>query len=363
MPMVAQDVDAVVGGDTHRDTHRLAMVFPTGVPIAELSVRNDEAGFATAIGWIGEHAPGRQVKVFLEGTRSYGVGLARALAAAGYPVFEVEPIRRGERRTGKSDAIDAHLIALHGLRMDSTRLPEPRADGDREALRILLGARDELNATRTEQINRLRHLLLSGDDADRRLARGAVGKAVLRSIAVRADLPGQGRDHQIRIGELRRLASAIISATDQLAANEKQLAEIVAEVVPGVLDRFGVGPVAAAQALVCFSHSGRFRNDAAFASLAGVSPVEASSGQRVRHRLNRAGDRALNKAIHAIMFTRWRSCVLTRAYITRRLAEGKTNAEIRRCLKRYIARELYRALNKALTPRTDQPNQSAATAA
>jgi transposase len=139
--------------------------------------------------------PGRS-KVFLEGTRSYGVGLARALAAAGYPVFEVEPIRRGERRTGKSDAIDAHLIALHGLRMDTTRLPEPRADGDREALRILLGARDELNATRTEQINRLRHLLLSGDDADRRLARGRLSQRCCPASPNdrnRSSRPGTGR--------------------------------------------------------------------------------------------------------------------------------------------------------------------------
>lgn len=360
MPMVAQEVDAVVGGDTHRDTHSLEMVLPTGVPIGRVTVANDEAGFQAAVEWIAEHAPGRKVKVFLEGTRSYGVGLARALAAAGYPVFEVERIRRGERRTGKSDAIDAHLIALHGLRMDTTRLPEPRADGDREALRILLGARDELNATRTEQINRLRHLLLSGDDADRRLARGRLSQRVLSGIAERPQPLEQARDRQIRWAELRRLAGAILVADQQLAANTKQLAEITDELVPTLLPRFGVGPVGAAQTVVSYSHYGRFRSDAAFAALAGVSPLPASSGQTVRHRLNRAGDRALNKALHTVMMTRWRDCPRTRTYITRRLAEGKTNTEIRRCLKRYIARELYRAVTKAMKPANQPAHQATA---
>jgi transposase len=360
MPMVAQEVDAVVGGDTHRDTHSLEMVLPTGVPIARLTVANDEAGFQAAVEWIAAQAPGPGLKVFLEGTRSYGVGLARALTAAGYPVFEVERIRRGERRTGKSDRIDARLIAMHGLGMDTTRLPQPRADGDREALRILLGARHELNETRTEQINRLRQLLLSGDDHDRRVARGRLSQRVLAGIAERPQPLEPARDRQIRWAELRRLALAIIAGDDQLAANTKQLAEITDELVPTLLPRFGVGPVGAAQTVVSYSHYGRFRNEAAFASLAGVSPLPASSGQTIRHRLNRAGDRALNKAIHQVMLTRWRDCARTKAYITRRLAEGKTDSEIRRCLKRYIARELYRTLTKAMKPANQPAHQAAA---
>jgi Transposase len=145
--MLADVVDAVVGGDTHRDTHTLELTAPTGTPIATLRIRNDAAGFARAVTWIAEHAPGPRVVAALEGTRSYGVGLARALQAAGLTVVEVERPRRGERRRGKSDPIDARLAALHRLRLDADRLPKPRADGDREALRILLGARREL-ATR-----------------------------------------------------------------------------------------------------------------------------------------------------------------------------------------------------------------------
>ena len=119
---------------------------------------------------------------------------------------------------------------------------------------------------------------------------------------------------------------------------------------PGLTDRRGIGPVTAAQAIVSFSHPGRCRSEAAFAALAGTSPLQASSGRTVRHRLNRGGDRALNSAIHTIALTRMRSCPRTRAYVARRTAEGKTTREIRRCLKRYIARELYRTLTAAMTP-------------
>jgi transposase len=144
--MLAEVVDAVVGGDTHRDTHALELTAPSGATIATLMIGNDERGFAEAIAWVAEHAPGPRVVVGLEGTRSYGIGLARVLQAAELTVVEIERPRRGERRRGKSDPIDAHLAALH---LDADRLPTPRADGDREALRILLRARRELTTAKT----------------------------------------------------------------------------------------------------------------------------------------------------------------------------------------------------------------------
>lgn len=115
------------------------------------------------------------------------------------------------------------------------------------------------------------------------------------------------------------------------------------------MDHHGVGPVTAAQSVVSFSHPGRCRNEAAFAALAGTCPLPASSGRTVRHRLNRSGDRALNRAVHTIALTRMRSCARSRAYVARRTAEGKSSREIRRCLKRYIARELYRTLTRAMS--------------
>lgn len=175
MPMVADVVDAVIGGDTHKDTHTLEMATPSGVPMASIVVGNDAAGGAAALAWITDHALGPRIVVGLEGTRSYGIGLARALRAAGLTVVEVErPKRETRRGRGKSDPIDAHLAVLAVLRMHTDRLPTPRADGDREALRILLTARAELTDTYTRQINQLRALLLTGDDTDRAISRGRV---------------------------------------------------------------------------------------------------------------------------------------------------------------------------------------------
>jgi transposase len=141
-----------------------------------------------------------------------------------------------------------------------------------------------------------------------------------------------------------------IRETDRaLLENKKQLAALVTELAPDLLTKVGIGPVSAAQAIVSWSHHGRCRNDAAFAALAGASPIPASSGRTIRYRLNRGGDRQLNRAPHDIVLTRWRVCPHTHAYIAKRRAQGKTDNEIRRQLKRYIARELYRTLNTPLT--------------
>lgn len=269
-------------------------------------------------------------------------------------VIECEqPERKQRRGRGKSDPIDAHLAVMAALRLDAARLPAMRCDGDREALRILLGARHDITTAKTAQINRLRALLLTGDDADRNFARNALTDTALSSLA-RRRLPTDGsRENTIRRTEIRRLALAIHEAEQDLKNNRVQIAEIVDELAPGLTARHGIGPITAAQAVVSFSHKGRCQNEAAFACLAGTSPIPASSGRTVRHRLNRGGDRALNRAIHTVALTRMRSCPKTRAYVERRTAEGKSPREIRRCLKRYIAREFYRHLtNSMATPST-----------
>ncbi|MGH2908967.1 MAG: IS110 family transposase, partial [Solirubrobacteraceae bacterium] len=343
-------MDAVVGGDTHKDTHALELVAGSGAAIATITVGNDAGGYAAAIGWIAGHAAGRRLIVGLEGTRSYGIGLARALQRAGLTVVEVERPKREQRRgRGKSDAIDARLAALAVLRMDADRLPTPRADGDREALRILLSARAELVGTQTGQLNRLRALLLLGDDTERALSHGRVNRGWLAQITGRRGRGSDTREAVVRRAESHRLAGAIRAGERELKANRDQLADIVEDLAPGVLTRRGIGPVSAAQALVSWSHPGRCRTEAAFAALAGASPIPASSGRQIRHRLNRGGDRQLNRALHTITLSRWRSCPRTRDYINRRRAEGKTDREIRRILKRYIARELFRTLTAATT--------------
>jgi transposase len=348
MAMVAELVDAVVGGDTHKHTHTLEMLSPVGARLASLQIGNDEAGFAAAAGWILDHAPGPRLIVGLEGTRSYGIGLSRALQSAGLTVVEVERPKREQRHgRGKSDPIDAHLAALQVLGMDTDRLPIPRADGDREALRILLVGRRGLTNTQTRCRNQLKALLHTGDAFERSLSSGHLSQARLNTIIRRRGHATETRLQTIRRVEARRLAQTVRDTGRELIANHKQLRQLVASIAPELLAKRGIGPVSAAQAIISWSHPGRCRSEAAYARLAGAPPIPASSGKTVRHRLNRGGDRQLNAALHTIAMTRWRSCPRTADYITRRRAEGKTDREIRRILKRYIAREIYRTLNAA----------------
>jgi hypothetical protein len=253
MTMLAEVVDAVIGIDTHRDSHEVEIADAAGKPIATMRIGNDSAGFAQLLAAIAKLAPGPRVAVAVEGTRSYGVGLARALAAAGLLVIECEqPSRKQRRGKGKSDPIDAHLAVLAALRMDVNRLPVPRADGDREALRILLVARQEMTEASTAQANRLRALLLAGDDTDRRAARRALAKTALAALAGR-ELPAHaGREHAVRQAEIRRLALALAQARRQLKDNRSQLLAIVDDIAPGLTGRYGIGPVSAAQAIVSF---------------------------------------------------------------------------------------------------------------
>lgn len=349
MPIVADIADMVVGIDTHRDVHQVEIVTPAGTPIVAQAVSNTDAGFARVVELIAAYAPGPTVYVGIEGARSYGIGLARALHAAGLVIVEVEqPAKKDRRGKGKSDPIDAHLAALFVLRCDTDRLPTPRADGDREALRILLSAREELTDGATGTTNRLRALLLSGDDRDRALARGRLPAKTLTAITGRRLPAISTRAERVRHHELRRLATRLRDHRTELKANLAQISVIVNDLAPTLTQLPGVGPISAAAAIVAFSHRGRVRNDAAFAALAGTNPLPASSGHTIRHRLNRGGDRNLNKAIYTITITRERCHPDTRAYIARRTAEGKTRREIRRCIKRYITRQLYRELNTAL---------------
>lgn len=350
MPVLAEVIDAVVGIDTHRDVHVAELAAPTGSPLASVQITNTSAGYAELLEWIAQHSPGPRVVVAVEGTRSFGIGLARALSVAGLPVIECEqPTRKARRGRGKSDPIDAHLAVLTALQLDADRLPTPRADGTREALRILLSARQELTTTATAQTNRLRALLLTGPDRDRDLSRAPLTDATLTALTRRRLPAGATVEHAVRHEEIRRLSVALRQAARALKVNRRRLHDLVDAIAPGLTDRRGLGPISAAQAIVSYSHPGRLRSEAAFAALAGTSPLQATSGRTVRYRLNRGGDRALNRAVHTIALTRMRSCERTRSYVARRTAEGKTPREVRRTLKRYISRELYRALTATMS--------------
>jgi transposase len=221
--MLAEVADAVIGIDTHRDTHEAGIADVTGKPIAVMRIGNDSAGFAQLLDAIAELAPGPRVAVCIEGSRSYGIGLARALAAAGLLVLECEqPSRRQRRGKGKSDPIDAHLAVLAALRLDADRLPVPRADGDREALRILLVARQEITQACTARSGRLRALLLAGDDTGRRAARTTLSGRALAALADR-EVPAHTPREQ---AEIRCLALALAQVRSQLKDNRAQLLAI-----------------------------------------------------------------------------------------------------------------------------------------
>ena len=186
--------------------------------------------------------------------------------------------------------------------------------------------------------------------ARRTSSRGTGLRDPARVPSAGRELPAHaGREQAVRQAGIRRPALAPGQARGQLKDNRGRLLAIAGDIAPGLTSRYGAGPVSG-QAIASFSHPGRCRSEAAFAALGGASPLPASSGQTARHRLNRGGDRALNRAIHAIALVRMRSCPRTRACVARRTAEGKTTREIRRCLNRYTARELYRQLTRTMNP-------------
>ena len=345
MTMLADTVGAVIGAGTHTGTHTACLLDHLGRQVATITVPADPAGGAMLLAWAARHAPGPRLSWAVEGTRSHGLGLMRALQASGQTVVEAgRPARASRRPGGKSDPADALRAARDALAAD--KLAQPRSDGPREALRILLTARAQASTARTAAVNTLKALLLGAPDYLRQALRGLSTPqqaSKCRRLRVHASQPVA---EQILRAELRRLATHIGAWDRELRANKAQLRQLVAQVMPALLNQPGVGPMSAAQLLVSWSHPGRFRSEAAFAALAGVSPLEASSGKITRHRLNPFGDRQLNRALHVIVNWRILHQSRTQAYLARR-AGHKTEREIRRCLKRYAARSLYRLMETA----------------
>jgi transposase len=344
--MVADRVDVLVGVDTHTDTHTAALLSPLGAVLAECTVGADADGGARLLGWVDEHARGRRREWVVDGSRAHGIGLSRQLSAAGETVIEAPRVRgAGHRRGGKSDALDAVHIARTVLA--ATHTAAPRGDGDREALRILLACRRHYADTRTATVNLFKSLILTADDQLRDQLRGLSTAGQVRHAAALPVDAGGDALVRVRRQHLAALARDIASMDAALKDNLRELQTLVAGGCPALLEQPGVGPVTAAVALATWSHRDRLRSEAAYAALAGVNPIPASSGRTVRHRLNRGGDRALNTALHTIVLTRRRIHRPTRDYVARRRAQGRTHREIDRCLKRYVARQLFRIMQAA----------------
>ena len=342
--MLADELDYVLGVDTHRDEHAMAVVAaPAGAVIAGVAAAATARGYRELLRVADRFAQGRRAWA-IEGTGSYGAGLARYLAERGEVVLEVSRTPRTERRLrGKDDALDAARTARAALASDTLALP--RTGERREALRLLLVARRSAVDVRREALTQLRAVIVTAPERLRHELRDLpVGKLLDRCSRLRRS--SAAADELATRLVLRSLARRIQAATVEAAELERELLTHVRVLAPALLNEPGVGPIVAAQLLVAWSHHGRLRSEACFARLAGVAPVPASSGQTQRHRLSRGGDRQLNRALHTIALHRRQHDPATRDYIARRMAEGKTRRDATRLLKRYLARHLYRLLQQ-----------------
>ncbi|AEA65455.1 IS110 family transposase [Burkholderia gladioli] len=331
--------EVILGVDTHLDTHVGAVVSETGKLLGTLSVSAETAGYLKLLTWA--NSLGLLRRAGVEGTGTYGAGLARVLRDHEIEVFEVNrPDRAARRSRGKSDPTDAENAARAVLAGKATAIPKEQS-GAAEAMRAVSVARRSAVKAKTQAINQLRALLVSApqDIRDRLLKTNTAGCvsncARLRSL-------GNTPMLQALATTLRILAKRYLALAEELTTLDAMLEQLTLRHAPRLRERFGVGPQTAAVLVsVAGDNPERLKSDAALAALCGTSPLQASSGKTVRHRLNRGGDRAANNALWTIAMVRMRSDPRTRAYVERRTKEGMSNKEIHRCLKRYIVRELY----------------------
>ena len=338
--MLAEAVDVVIGVDTHKHTHTAAAVSLNGAVLAHVTVSADAKGYRRLMAF-GEAHQGRLWAV--EGTGSFGAGLTTALLDRREWVVEVDRPERPARRAGaKSDEIDAVRAARQVLAGEG--VSDPRRRGEREAIRVLLATRAQAVDFRTRAIAALHALVTSAPETLRQRLRSLPLGQLLRTCAALRGSSRQSAEEAATIMAMRATARRALACEQEAAELEERLLQLVRRVAPELLGLVGVGPVVAGQVIASWSHRGRFRSEAAFAKLGGVAPIPASSGLVVRYRLNRSGDRQLNRALHTIVLVRMRQDPATKAYVARRLAEGKSIREIKRCLKRYVARQLFRQL-------------------
>ncbi len=341
---IVESTRPVTGGvDTHLDQHVAAALDATGALLGVEAFPATTAGYRDLHGWLGGF--GQVVAVGVEGTGAYGVGLARFLHSASVKVVEVDrPNRQVRRRHGKSDPLDAVEAARAALSGRASGIAKT-ADGNVEAIRVLLVAKRSARAARTKALTQIRHLGFCAPDALRDQLRDVPVAALGARVA--ALRPRRGSDvvvHATKVA-LQILGRRVLALDEELDRLDVLLEGLVAMTAPQLLDLHGVGPDTAATLLVAAGDNAeRMKSEAAWANLCGVAPLPASSGRTTRHRLNRGGNRQANHALWRIVITRMSSDPRTRTYVQRRLDEGLTKPEIIRVLKRYVARETWRHL-------------------
>jgi transposase len=337
----------VVGGvDTHKDLHVAAVVDERDRVLATASFATTRQGYRQMLAWMRSFGVVRRIGI--ESTGSYGAGLLRFMQQAGIEVLEVTtPGAHDRRRRGKNDDLDAQSAAHAAFAGTRTVTPRSR-DGMIEALRVLTACRKTAVAARRVALQMIHNTIVCAPDGLRETLRRMTRMQLVRTLAAwRPDLTAY-RDVEAayRIG-LKSLARRYLELHDEIADLDVMVGAIVDELAPDLVARNSIGRTGAAQLLLTAGDNPeRLRSEAGFAALCGVSPVPASSGRTVRHRLNRGGDRAANSALHIIAIGRLRTDPRTKAYVARRIAEGHSKLEAIRCLKRYIAREVYTLITR-----------------
>ncbi|MBD0323486.1 MAG: IS110 family transposase [Aldersonia sp.] len=345
---IVERARAVVGGvDTHADVHVAAAVDELGGVLGIEAFDTTEAGYRAVACWLRSFGPVRLVGV--EGTGSYGAGLARHLSRAGIDLVEVDrPNRQTRHREGKSDPIDAVAAARAALSGLALGRPKSR-DGDVEAIRVLTVVRRSATSERIVTLNQLRHLCFTADPHIRRRFEGLSVALLTKTAAALKPRPGDDAVRYSTLFAIRALARRVVYLRDETAELTTMLKPLIDGCAPSLMTVYGIGYDVAAKLLIAAGDNpDRLTSERAFAHMCGVAPLPASSGKTQRHRLNRGGNRQANNALYRIVITRMSSDERTRDYVARRRAEGKSIGEIARILKRYVAREVFPHLRTAI---------------
>jgi transposase len=337
----------VIGTDTHKRTHTCGAVFAaTGQLAGELTAAAREPGFRELLAW--GRSLGEERTWAIEDCRHVSGGLERFLIASGERVVRVPPklmgeSRRGERAAGKSDPIDALAIARAALREGPETLPLAHLDSDALRVKLLLDHREDLVRARSEDQCRLRwHLHDLWPELE--IPAGALDR-ILWIDRIARKLSRAEQSTRVKIA--RELLLEVRRRTRRANELEREIGALVKDQAPELLELEGCGALSAAKLLAETAGARRLASDAKFARLAGVAPIPASSGSRVRHRLDRGGNRQLNCALHRIAVTQGRIHPPARDYLAKKQAEGKSRIEALRCLKRHLARRVWRVLSES----------------
>jgi transposase len=340
----------IIGVDTHKDEHVAVVIDKLGARMGQLNLPTTDSGYASLEQWA--RGLGEIESIGVEGTGSYGAGLARFLRGQGHTVIEVNrPDRSTRRRLGKSDPMDAEMAAravLSGVAQD-----QPKSGiGEVEMIRMLKSTKDSAMKGRTQAINQMRALVVTAPVELRAILSDLTASQLVTRCTCWRNGPLETPTAAAKYA-LRSLARRYTQLADEIEDLNKELERLTTAFAPKLMESLGVGSdTAAALLITAGSNPERLKSEAAFAALCGASPIPASSGKTNRHRLNRGGDRQANAALYRVVLVRLRHDARTRTYLQRRTEEGKSKTEVIRYLKRYVAREVFGILHDICLLRT-----------